>query len=218
MNSPAAEICARLRVAYPDAHCALHHRNALELLVATILSAQCTDERVNRITPALFHRYPTAADYAAAVPAELEEAIRSGGFFRSKARNIIGMAQALVARYDGTVPGVMEELVTLPGVGRKTASVILSVHFGVPALPVDTHVIRLSNLLGLTTSRDPVQIERELEAQLPPADWGFISHALIQHGRQVCIARRPQCSRCCLRDACPAAAMQPESGKTTPIQ
>lgn len=209
----AREIIARLRAEYPDAHCALHHTNALELLVATILSAQCTDERVNQITPHLFRKYPTAADYAAARPEELEQEIHSAGFFRNKAKAIRGMARELVTRHDGAVPASLEALVALPGVGRKTANVVLATHFGVPAIPVDTHVTRLANRLGLTETTDPDQIERDLQRLLPREDWSFASHALIWHGRRVCQARKPACARCCLRDLCPSAA---SAGAATP--
>lgn len=200
----AHEIIRRLREEYPDAHCALHHSSALELLVATILSAQCTDERVNLITPGLFARYPTAADYAAASQEELERQIHSAGFFRNKAKAIIGMARALMAEHGGEVPRRMEELVKLPGVGRKTANVLLGSFFDKPAIPVDTHVTRLANRLALTESDDPDKIERDLQALLPRREWSFSSHALIWHGRQVCHARKPECGRCCLADLCPS--------------
>ncbi|HEX7117526.1 MAG TPA: endonuclease III [Longimicrobiales bacterium] len=200
----ALAIVARLKREYPDAECALHHRNAFELLAATILSAQCTDERVNQVTPALFARYPTAADLAAARQEELEAIIRSTGFFRSKAKNLIGMANALVERHGGAVPAEMDALVKLPGVGRKTANVVLSNAFGrAEGVVVDTHVKRLSGRLGLTRNTDPVKVEQDLMALLPREHWGDVEHLLIWHGRQVCDARRPRCERCAVADLCP---------------
>jgi len=204
----AREIVARLAAEYPGTApqlCALDHRNAFELLVATILSAQCTDERVNMVTPALFARFPTPEAMAAAPPAELEEMIRSTGFFRAKARNLIGMASALCERFGGTVPAAMEDLVTLPGVGRKTANVVRSVAMGLPGLPVDTHVSRLARRLGLTESADPVTIEQELDELVPPEERGAFSLRLILHGRAVCRARSPRCGECILADLCPSA-------------
>ena len=192
-----------LRALYPDAHCELEHRSALELAVATILSAQCTDQRVNLVTPALFARYRTARDYAEARPAELEELIRSTGFFRNKAKSLIGLGRGLVERHGGEVPGTMEELVKLPGIGRKTANVLLGVWFGRPAIPVDTHVQRLASRLKLDGSDDPVKIERTLQKLVAERDWTFFSNALIWHGRRVCFARNPQCARCSLRPDCP---------------
>ncbi len=199
------QICARLAAAYPDAACALTHANAFELLVATILSAQCTDERVNMVTPRLFQKFPDPASLAAAPAAEVEECIRSTGFFRAKARSIIGMAQALMTGFDGKVPSTMEELTTLPGVGRKTANVVLGVAFGIPGLPVDTHVTRITNLLGLVDSTDPVRIEQEICDEVPREDWTLLSLRLILHGRAVCIARRPKCQQCVLNTLCPSA-------------
>lgn len=195
----------RLDVEYPDARCELDHRNPFELLAATILSAQCTDERVNTVTPALFARFPTPEDLAVADPAVVEELVRSTGFYRNKARSLIGMAQALVERFDGEVPSAMEDLVTVPGVGRKTANVVRSVAMDLPGLPVDTHVGRLSLRLGLTTQTDPVRVEYELDAMLPPADWGRFSLLLILHGRRVCASRRARCTECVLADFCPSA-------------
>jgi endonuclease III len=195
----------RLTDEYPEAICALRHRNSFELLTATIMSAQTTDERVNSVTPALFERYPDAQALAVANPADVEAIIRPTGFFRSKAKSIIGMAQALVERFGGEVPTPMEDLVTIPGVGRKTANVIRSVAFGLPGLPVDTHVGRLSRRLGLTTSQDPVKIEHEVGAMIPAAERGGFSLRLILHGRAVCLARRPRCERCVLNDYCPSA-------------
>jgi len=202
----ARKIIARLKREYPDATSALHHRSALELVVATILSAQCTDARVNMVTPHLFAKYRTAADYAAADPRVLEKEIQSTGFFRNKTKSIIGMAQALVERHGGEVPQTMEELTALPGVGRKTANVILGTWFGKnEGVVVDTHVHRLSRLLGLTRQDDPVKIEQELMQLVPREDWTWFSHTLIQHGRAVCIARRPRCADCVLNRLCPSS-------------
>jgi endonuclease-3 len=194
-----------LRELYPDAKCALNHSNAYELLAATILSAQSTDVRVNMVTPTLFAKYPTPADLASADPAEVESIIQSTGFFRSKTRSLIGMAQAVVARFDGDIPVALEDLVTLPGVGRKTANVVRSVWFHEPGLPVDTHVTRLSARLKLTDETDPVKIEHDLGAIVPPTEWGDLSLRLIEHGRRVCDARRPRCSACGLAGICPSA-------------
>ncbi len=198
-------IFAILARAYPDARCELDHRGPFQLLAATILSAQCTDRNVNRATPALFRRWPDAAALARARPAEVERAIRTLGLFRTKARNLVGMAQALVREHGGRVPDTMEALVRLPGVGRKTANVVLSEAFGVPGLAVDTHVLRVGKRLGLFQAGDPVGVERELCAQLPPAQWGRASHLLIWHGRRVCEARLPRCGECALRRDCPSA-------------
>jgi endonuclease III len=200
------KIIARLERAYPDAKCALNHASALELVVATILSAQCTDARVNMVTPALFAKYRTAADYAAANPRVLEREIQSTGFFRNKTKSIIGMAQALVERHGGQVPDTMEALTELPGVGRKTANVILGTWFKKnEGVVVDTHVQRLSRLLKLTRHDDPVKIERDLMELLPRDKWTWWSHTLIQHGRQVCIARRPKCEDCVVNRLCPSS-------------
>jgi endonuclease III len=202
----APEILTRLRAAYPDARCALDHRNAFELLCATILSAQCTDARVNLVTPILFARYPTPEALARADQADVEEIVRSTGFFRNKARSLIGMAQALVAEHGGEVPRTMEELRVLPGVGRKTANVILGNAYGInDGITVDTHVTRLSGLLGLTGHEDPVKIEQDLMPLFPRDHWALLSHLLIFHGRQVCIARRPRCGECVLADLCPSS-------------
>jgi endonuclease-3 len=201
----AAAAVELLRELYPDAHTALDHANAYELLAATILSAQTTDERVNMVTPTLFAKYPTPADLAAADPAEVETIVQSTGFFRSKTKNLIGMAQAVVARFDGEVPRALEDLVTLPGVGRKTGNVVRSVWFHEPGLPVDTHVARLSARLKLTDETDPVKIEHDLGAIVPPAEWGDFSLRLIEHGRRVCDAKRPRCSACTLAGICPSA-------------
>jgi endonuclease-3 len=208
----ARETVARLALEYPGTPkelCALNHDNPFQLLIATILSAQATDERVNMVTPALFARYPTPWDLAAADQSELEQEIQSTGFFRSKARSLIGMAQAVLERYDGEVPVALEDLVTLPGVGRKTANVIRSVDFDAPGLPVDTHVLRVSRLLGLTTNKDPDKVEADVTAMLPPREWGLLSLRLILHGRRVCIARRPRCEVCVLNDFCPSSRVHP---------
>lgn len=199
-------ILQRLHTAYPDAECALHHRNAFELLVATILSAQCTDERVNLVTPALFARFPTPAAMAGADRDELETLIRSTGFYRNKAKNIQTAAQRIVSAYGGEVPATMAELLTLAGVARKTANVVLGVVYGIAdGVVVDTHVKRLSNRLGLTTDEAPEKIERDLQAITPTSEWINLSHLLIFHGRQVCDARKPRCATCCLNDLCPSA-------------
>lgn len=198
-------ILERLRQEYPTAHCELDHQNPFELLVATILSAQCTDARVNLVTPELFRRYPGSAELAAARQEDVEELIRSTGFFRNKARSLIGMARALVADHDGNVPDSMEQLRPLPGVGRKTANVILGNAFGINAgITVDTHVKRLSRLLGLTRNTDPEKVERDLMELFPQEHWTLLSHLLIWHGRKVCIANRPRCSVCVLCDLCPS--------------
>jgi endonuclease III len=200
------KIIARLEQAYPDATCALRHNSALELLVATILSAQSTDARVNMVTPALFAKYRAAQDYAAADPKVLEQEIHSTGFFRNKTRSIIGMAQALVERHGGQVPDTMEQLVQLPGVGRKTANVVLGTWFRKnEGIVVDTHVLRLTTLLGLTKEKDPVKVERDLMALLPRDKWTWFSHTLILHGRRVCIARRPKCEICVVNRLCPSS-------------
>jgi len=200
------KIIARLERAYPDSTCALHHRSALELLVATILSAQSTDARVNMVTPALYAKYRSAEDFAAAEPAALERDIHSTGFFRNKTKSIIGMAQSLVERHRGQVPDTMDELVGLPGVGRKTANVVLGTWFGKnEGIVVDTHVQRLATLLGLTKQTDAVKIERDLMALVPRAKWTWWSHTLILHGRRVCIARRPKCEECVVNRLCPSS-------------
>lgn len=204
----ARETVTRLAAEYPGTArelCALRHDSAYQLLVATILSAQTTDERVNSVTPALFARYPQAADLAAADPAEVEKIIFPTGFFRAKAKSIVGMAAALEERFGGEVPHRMEDLVTLPGVGRKTANVIRSVGFGEPGLPVDTHVGRLSRRLGLTLEDDPVKAEHDLNALVPPAERGAFSLRMILHGRRVCVARKPRCEVCVLNDYCPSS-------------
>ncbi len=202
----AAEYYRRLAEEYPGARCALNFRNAYELLVATILSAQCTDVRVNMVTPSLFAKYPNAAALAAADRDTLESLIRSTGFFRSKAKNLLGMAAALVERHHGGVPRTMEELTALPGVGRKTANVVLGNAFDTnDGIVVDTHVARLSKLLGLTRETDAVKIERDLMPLFPRERWTMLSHLLIEHGRRVCVARVPKCERCILNDLCPSS-------------
>lgn len=209
-ESPAAErineIVALLREEHPDAACALMYNNALELLVATILSAQCTDERVNKVTPGLFAAYPTAADYASADIADLEEAVRSTGFYRNKAKHIQGACRRIVEEYGDNVPDNMTDLLTLPGVARKTANVVLGTAYGIAdGVVVDTHVKRLSGRLGLAQSGTPEKIEQELMALLPPAAWIDISHLLIFHGRRVCNARKPNCGSCVVSHLCPSA-------------
>jgi endonuclease-3 len=194
---------------YPDAQCALHYDNPLQLLIATILSAQCTDVRVNQITPALFARYPDARAFAESRPRDLEKAIQSSGFFRNKARNIRACCQTLLEKHGGKVPDTMEELVPLPGIGRKTANVVLGSAFGQPGITVDTHVRRLSRRLGLTTNLDPEKIERDLMALFPKKEWTNLSHRLIQHGRRVCQARKPDCGRCALATICPKIGVEP---------
>jgi len=201
---------ARLADEYPGTArelCALDHRNPYELLVATILSAQCTDERVNMVTPHLFARYPTPEDLAVAEPLEVEEIIRSTGFYKNKTRSLIGMGAAVVDRFGGEVPSAMRDLVTLPGVGRKTANVLRSVAMGLPGLPVDTHVGRLSLRLGLTTETDPVRAELALNPMIPAGERGVFSLRLILHGRAVCVARKPRCGDCVLADFCPSAGL-----------
>lgn len=196
-------ILSQLARLYPEPGCALLYSNPLELLVATVLSAQCTDARVNQVTRDLFHKYRTAADYAGAPPGRLEEDIRSTGFFRNKARSIRRLCDALSREHGGEVPGTMEELVRLPGVGRKTANVVLGEVFGVPGVVVDTHVSRLSRRLGLTTSTDPERIEQDLMKIVPRDQWSSFSMRLILHGRAVCKARVPDCHGCHLLQSCP---------------
>jgi len=203
MRRRALQIVRGLARLYPDAACALHYETPLQLLIATILSAQCTDVRVNLVTPALFARYPDAAAFAAADPRELETYIQSTGFFRNKARNIIACCRLLVEQHAGEVPGAMADLVPLPGIGRKTANVVLGNAFNVPGITVDTHVGRLSRRLGLTTHTDPEKIERELMNLLPRRQWTMFSHRMIFHGRRVCSARKPDCPGCALKRICP---------------
>jgi len=199
------EIFSRLSAAYPAAHCALNYTNPRELLIATILSAQCTDKRVNLVTPGLFKKYPTAQAFADADLEELKNDIRSTGFFNNKAKTIKAAMQSVVEKFGGEVPGTMDELLQLEGVGRKTANVVLGNAFGVPGVVVDTHVKRLANLLGLTKNTDPEKIEQDLMQQFPKEQWTMLGHLQIEHGRQVCIARRPQCGKCVLKDICPSA-------------
>lgn len=199
-------IFKRLRRAYPDAHCELDHTGPYQLLVATILSAQCTDKRVNLVTPALFEHYPDAESLAVADPRELEALIKPTGFFRNKAKSLLGMAGGLLDRFGGSVPPRMEDLVTLPGVGRKTANVILGTAFDIPVgVVVDTHVGRVSRRLGLTRHSDPVKVETVLMKLFPRKNWTLLSHLLIFHGRRVCVARRPRCAECVLNDICPSS-------------
>lgn len=203
LRTRAGSIARKLAQLYPDAHCALHYDNPLQLLVATILSAQCTDERVNRVTPPLFARYPDAHAFATAKLSELEKMIQSTGFFRNKAKNIIACCHKLVELHEGEVPRTMEELVPLPGIGRKTANVILGNAFDVPGIPVDTHVGRLSQRMGLSEYDDPVKIERDLMELIPRKQWTMFAHRMIFHGRQVCHSRKPQCEECKLAALCP---------------
>lgn len=200
----AKAIGARLADEYPDALCELDHENPFQLLAATVLSAQTTDVRVNLVTPALFARYPTAGDLAEADPAELEQIIRSTGFYQAKARSLLGMARGLMERFDGEVPTALDDLVTLPGVGRKTANVVRSVAFNLPGLPVDTHVGRLARRLALTVEEDPVKVEFALNDLVPAASRGHFSLRLILHGRRVCEARKPRCGECVLANMCPS--------------
>lgn len=203
----AKEVAARLAELYPGAECELTHSNPYELLAATILSAQCTDARVNMVTPALFEKYPTPHDLAVANQSDVEHIVRSTGFYQSKAKNLIGMATAVVERFGGEIPHELDDLVTLPGVGRKTGNVLRSVVFDLPGLAVDTHVGRLSRRLGLTTEEDPVKVEKVLNGFLPPAEWGKFSLRLILHGRRVCDARKPRCDNCELEDICPSSLL-----------
>ena len=204
----ARTIIGRLRREFPDAKCALDHSSPLELLVATILSAQCTDVRVNMVTPALFAKYRSAGDYAVADPQVLQKEIQSTGFFRNKTKSIIGMAQALIERHEGRVPEGMDQLVALPGVGRKTANVVLGNAFGKnEGVVVDTHVQRISGLLKLTTEKTPEKIERALMDLVLRKDWTIFSHLLILHGRKTCIARRPRCEVCTINRWCPSSSV-----------
>jgi len=211
----ARETAARLTLEYPEAICELDHSNPYELLAATILSAQCTDARVNMVTPALFAKYPTPDELMYANPSELEEIVRSTGFFSSKARNLIGMATGVVERFGGEVPETRDDLVSLPGVGRKTANVVRTVAFDLPGLPVDTHVGRLARRLGMTEQDDPVKVETELNGFLPAAQRGDFSLRMILHGRRVCFAKKPQCENCVLEDFCPSSLV-PKKGRRRP--
>jgi len=199
----AQAIFERLKKAYPDARCSLDYKTPLELLVATILAAQCTDERVNIVTKTLFKKYRRAQDYVTTPRAELEESIKSCGFFRQKAKSIVNACARIMNDYGGKVPGVMDELLTLDGVGRKTANVLLGECFGTPGIIVDTHVRRLSNRLGFTKSDDPVKIEQDLMKIWPREHWTLFSHNLVFHGRKICAARAPKCAECPIADLCP---------------
>jgi endonuclease-3 len=203
----AREVHRRLALEYPEAVCELDHRNAFELLAATILSAQTTDKRVNMVTPALFAKYPDAQALAEADPSDVEEIVRSTGFYANKTKSLLAMAKRLVEVYGGEVPGSIEDLTSLAGVGRKTANVVRSVALGLPGLPVDTHVGRLSVRLGLTTETDPVKVEMALNAMIPAAERGEFSLRMILHGRRVCFARSPNCADCVLHDICPSSRL-----------
>lgn len=206
LRAHALEILRRLKQEYPDAHCELDYQTPLQLLTATILSAQCTDKRVNMVTPGLFRRYPNAQSLADANPEELEQLIRSTGFFRSKTKSLLGMSAAIAGRHGGEVPAGMEDLIRLPGVGRKTANVVLGNAFGRnEGIVVDTHVARVSVRLGLTNATDPVRLEQALMPLFPRDDWALLAHLLIFHGRRVCVARLPRCGECVLNDICPAS-------------
>ena len=208
----ALKVAHQLAKTYANAECALKHDNPFQLLAATILSAQCTDERVNMVTPALFAKYPTPAALAASQQADVEKIIQSTGFFRAKATNLRGMAQALVNQFGGELPRTLDEMVSLPGVGRKTANVVLGTAFGLPTgVVVDTHVKRLTRLLGLTKNLDPVKIEHDLAALLPKSEWINFSHRLIHHGRRICNARKPNCPECPLLKLCPRVGLPPLS-------
>ncbi len=210
----ARRINRELALLYPDAHTELNFTTPLELLVATILSAQTTDKGVNLVTPVLFARYLTAADYAAADRAELEKIIQSTGFFRAKANSLIGLGQALCERYGGEVPGKLKDLVTLPGVGRKTANVVLGNAFGVPGITVDTHFGRLARRFGWTTDEDPVKVEAEVGSLFPKSEWTMLSHRLIWHGRRVCHSRKPACGACGIGPLCPSYGLGPTDEAT----
>ena len=205
----ARTIARVLADAYPDAWCALRHDDAWQLLVATILSAQCTDERVNMVTPELFRRFPTPAALAAASTPELEQLVQSTGFFRQKTKALKTVASAIASQFGGEVPRDLETLVTLSGIGRKTANVVVGTAYGIPAIMVDTHVRRVSFRLGLTVEDDPVKIEMDLRGLLPPADWTHFSHRLIHHGRRICVARAPRCSECPCSAWCPQIGVGP---------
>ena len=204
----ARAILRKLDKVYPDIQCAIHFSTPWELLVATVLSAQCTDKLVNQVTPALFKKYPGPEAFVGADPREVERAIHSTGFYRNKTRNILGAAKAVLERFNGEVPPKMEDLVTIPGVGRKRANVILGNAFGIPGLSVDTHMIRLNRLLGLTRHQDPVKIEFDLRELVPQKDWTLFSHLVIHHGRMRCVARRLDCLHCEIQSLCPSAGKQ----------
>ncbi|MHB1614293.1 MAG: endonuclease III [Actinomycetes bacterium] len=210
----ARRIFRELGELYPGARCELNFADPLQLLVATVLSAQCTDQRVNQVTPQVFARYPDACAYAGADRAELEQMIMSTGFFRNKASSLIGLGHALCERFDGTVPATLEELTTLPGVGRKTANVVLGDAFGLAGITVDTHVGRVARRLGWSTATDPEKVEADIASLFPPADWTPLSHRLIFHGRRTCHARRPACGACPIARLCPAYG----EGETDPVK
>jgi endonuclease III len=210
----ARRINRELAQLYPDAHIELDFTTPLELAVATILSAQCTDKRVNEVTPALFRRYRSAADYAEADPGELEELIRPTGFFRNKTKSIMGLGRALVERYDGEVPRTLTELVALPGFGRKTANVVLGNAFGIPGITIDTHFGRLARRWAWTTNTDPVKVEQDVAALIPASEWTILSHRVIWHGRRVCHARKPACGACAIARLCPSYG----EGPTDPVE
>jgi endonuclease-3 len=207
----AKEVASRLAVLYPGAECELNHSNPYELLAATILSAQCTDARVNMVTPALFKKYPTPLALSQANQEEVEVIVKSTGFYQSKAKNLIGMGRVVTENFGGVIPHELEDLVTLPGVGRKTGNVLRSVVFDLPGLAVDTHVGRLSRRMGLTTEEDPVKVEKVLNSFIPPAEWGRFSLRLILHGRRVCDAKKPKCDICEMEDICPSSNMPTKS-------
>jgi endonuclease-3 len=206
-------ILERLYASYPDSKCSLEHRDPFQLLISTMLSAQCTDERVNKVTPELFRHYPDAFSMAAASVEHLAELVRSTGFFNSKSKNMSACARVLVEEHQGEVPSELNALVKLPGVGRKTANVVLGTGFGVPGIVVDTHVIRIANLLGMTNKQDAVKIEFELQKIIEKEHWVMFTHLIIDHGRAVCIARRPQCHNCVLADLCPSVLPEEVTNK-----
>ncbi len=203
LSAPIHLVLTCLKKTYPDAHCVLGHQNPFQLLCATILSAQCTDERVNKVTPALFKKYPGAAAFSKASLKDVEELVKSTGFYKNKARSIVECAKAIVEKYGGQIPKTLEELTSLRGVGRKTANVVLGNAYGIPGLVVDTHVGRLSRRLGFTKQKDPVKVEFELMKIVPKQEWTLFSHLLIYHGRNRCTARKPDCVHCELTDLCP---------------
>ena len=218
-NDDIPRLLALLHQGYPAATTALDHHDAFELLAATILSAQCTDERVNKVTPALFAKYPTPSALARARPADVEKLVHSTGFYRNKTKSLIGMSRALVEHFAGVVPRTIDELVTLPGVARKTANVLLGTVFGIASgVVVDTHVTRLSQLLGLARETDPVKIERELMSKIPQSEWIFLGQSLVLHGRAVCVARRPACDRCTLAKLCPSAFASAHSSSSRSLR
>jgi endonuclease III len=218
LNKRATDVLRLLKREYPVAICELTHDSAFQLLAATILSAQCTDVRVNMVTPALFDSYPTPAKLATADVAHVAQLVRSTGFYQTKAKNLVGMASQVMLRFGGEVPREIEDLITLPGVGRKTANVLRSVVFDLPGLPVDTHVGRLSRRLGLTKLEDPVKVEYELNAMLPPTEWGQFSLRLILHGRRVCDAKKPKCEDCLLEKLCPSSNLPTKTPAKKPAK